>query len=425
MKALLNRRAAIMSLVLCMAVGKAVASPYTFTQIATTAGGPLPFASFGISTSINAQGTVAFRARLLGGGSGIFTGDGLFLGTVQTTVKSPFGITAFGLNAGGLNINSAGTVAFLGSNAAVHGIFIGSSGAFPAGGPAGLIMSSAIADFDDPVINNKGELAWRLTNAITGFNGIAVATKNGIAPSFIADNLASPGGVKRFSPILSINSSGVVAFEADLMAGGESVFATAAPLGAGAPPLFGTTTLLPMLPAAMMPSDLFAPFINDGGTIAFLAEFPGNKAGIFTRDPAGRFTLIANTGGLFSGFRRTSLSINSAGTVAFEAPLAAGGEGIFTGPNMANEVIGTGDPLFGSTVSTMYFTRGMTDTGEIAFEATLTDGIDVVVRADPVPEPPSWVPFGVGIGVSLLVHARRCRNQPRLLNRVRHRGFSA
>lgn len=48
------------------------------------------------------------------------------------------------------------------------------------------------------------------------------------------------------------------------------------------------------------------------------------------------FTLIADTTGPFSGFG-SSVSINNAGTVAFNAGPDAGGEGIFTGPDIIDE----------------------------------------------------------------------------------------
>jgi hypothetical protein len=51
---------------------------------------------------------------------------------------------------------------------------------------------------------------------------------------------------------------------------------------------------------------------------------------------------------------------------------------------VVDQVVAIGDPLFGSIVTGLSFWReGLNDVGELAFRATLADGRQVVVRADP------------------------------------------
>jgi hypothetical protein len=94
-------------------------------------------------------------------------------------------------------------------------------------------------------------------------------------------------------------------------------------------------------------------------------------------------------------------SINDLGSVAFLADLKKGGSGIFTGPDpAANKVIAIGDPLFGSTVTALQFSsQGLNNSGQVAFWASLADGRQVIVRADPlaVPEPTSFALLSLGV----------------------------
>jgi hypothetical protein len=64
--------------------------------------------------------------------------------------------------------------------------------------------------------------------------------------------------------------------------------------------------------------------------------------------------------------------------VAFWAGLAAGASGIYTGPDLsASMVIRTGDLLFGATVIELHL-GGVTNRGEIAFRAVLSNGRQVI-----------------------------------------------
>ncbi|WP_446385630.1 DUF7453 family protein [Coleofasciculus chthonoplastes] len=63
--------------------------------------------------------------------------------------------------------------------------------------------------------------------------------------------------------------------------------------------------------------------------------------------------------------------INNKGAIAFEAVLDTGEYGIFTGADpVADKVIAIGDPLFGSTVTSLGVSdKGFNDAGQVAFLA--------------------------------------------------------
>ena len=156
------------------------------------------------------------------------------------------------------------------------------------------------------------------------------------------------------------------------------------------------------------------PDINDDGTVIFGGtNIQGTGLFIYK---AGMIMPIVDESGPLSGFE-AFLAINNDETVVFRAFLDIGGMGIFTGPDpLADRVIATGDPLFGSTVADLFFFRaGLNDASQIAFWARLEDGTQGIYRADPItanpiPEPSTLILFSIA-AVSLLVRSWRCRKQ--------------
>jgi PEP-CTERM motif len=116
--------------------------------------------------------------------------------------------------------------------------------------------------------------------------------------------------------------------------------------------------------------------------------------------------------------------------VAFLATLDAGGVGVFTGSHPVGDlVIATGDSLFGSPVTSLasFSPDGLNDIGQVAFGATLADGRQVIVRADPVavPEPSTLILFSGGfLGIAgccwwrKVQEAARSNRRHRVLYRV-------
>jgi hypothetical protein len=148
--------------------------------------------------------------------------------------------------------------------------------------------------------------------------------------------------------------------------------------------------------------------INDAGTVAFVASLDVGGGGVFIGpDPA--TDTVADSSGAYSVL--STPSINEAGTVAFSAELDAGGRGIFTGPDpVTDKVIAIGDPLFGSTVTSVNFlSSGLNDAGDVAFSYSLANfrhGIAIAV----VPEPAG---FAACIAAAVAVFGLRAVRSPR------------
>ena len=107
--------------------GNSFAAAYTFTRIATDANFAYttPTTDGLLGLSLNNSGTVAFSTILIGGGSGVFTGNGGH-NTPIALSSSPL-FNALFLPP---SINSAGTVAFIATlDGGGSGIFTGTGGA--------------------------------------------------------------------------------------------------------------------------------------------------------------------------------------------------------------------------------------------------------------------------------------------------------
>ena len=110
------------------------------------------------------------------------------------------------------------------------------------------------------------------------------------------------------------------------------------------------------------------------------------------------------------------VNLNSKGELAYYAKFGISPfvQGIFTGPDkVADRVIATGDPLFGSVVSEVtppQFTTGrfLNDNGQVAFAYKLSNGLAGVAVATPVPSGaalPKITDNGVVNGASFAIGA--------------------
>ncbi|ODS30298.1 MAG: PEP-CTERM motif protein [Candidatus Scalindua rubra] len=303
---------------------------------------------------------------------------------------------------GSPSINDSGTVAFWADlDAGGSGIFTGNGGSLTTIADT----SGSLSGFNGtPSINDSGTVAfWAALDA----GGEGIVTGDGGSTTVLYDTSGSINGFDQVDP--SINDSGLVAFQVDISGGDEGIYR-----GNGGP--------ITVIAVRSSTVEGISPSINNFGTVSFkgLGGFsPGWPSdGIFTSS-GGPLTTIADANGpfFFSGSSSNNTSINDSGMVAFWAWLDTGGHGIFTGPDdVVDKVIRTGDTLFGSTVTSLLFSRrGLNDFGQLAFYAELADGTSGIFRADPqterIPEPATIALLGIGLASLAGGYVRRRRKQ--------------
>jgi hypothetical protein len=354
--------------------GEAEAASFTFTKIADTSG---PLNSIfsrisGTGPSINSEGTVAFAANLSPEIFGIYTGSG---GSTTTITQGFISSISFYNPV----INDSDTVAYgrtLLGNRVIASLEVESSD-----GAVITIdnLSSRLLTSYSPVINNAGTVAFSATSQGSPAPGVFlfsqdISISSGNSTTTIART--SDGFFSRLgNPAL--NDSGTVAFWGDPVAGGSGIFTSSG----------GSVATL--IDSSGPFSSFRGTAINDSNTVAFLADLDAGGSGIFTSS-GGAITTVADTSGPFSSFGVESTAINDSRTVAFLANLDAGGAGIFTGlDSVVDQVIATGDLLFGSTVTSLSFSKtGLNNSGQVAFFARLANGTEGIFRANPASEPP-------------------------------------
>jgi hypothetical protein len=343
-----------------------VANAYTFTKIADTNDPFREISSF--SSPINDQGTVAFRAIVnTAAVVGVFTGSGGAITTIADRTSGSF------LDFGTPAINNEGTVAFyafLGPGKT--GIFTASGGTITSiADTSGLFSEIGNGAPSNPAINDQGTVVFR-ASLRSGGEGI-FASSGGVINTIADTNGPFSDFFYAASP--AINNEGTVVFSAALDNGNEGIFASSG----------GAITTIAETSG---PYSCFGgfPLINNRGTVAFRAPLDTGSCGVVT-SRNGVVTTIADTNGSFSSV--SPYGINEEGTVALFAQLDAGGEGIFTSSGaVTNKVIAIGDPLFGSTVTSLYGqTNGLNDSGQLSFYAALADGTEGIFRAEPEPQP--------------------------------------
>ena len=85
------------------------------------------------------------------------------------------------------------------------------------------------------------------------------------------------------------------------------------------------------------------------------------------------------------------------------AGLDVSGYGIYIGDGAnTNEVIGSGDLLFGSTITALSISpTSLNDLGQVAFYYRLANGTTGIAIATPVPEPTPSLLMALSVGLSL------------------------
>jgi len=141
-------------------------------------------------------------------------------------------------------------------------------------------------------------------------------------------------------------------------------------------------------------------------------------------------------GGFEEFFSFGDVSLNNLGDIAFTVEPEFGEQVLVTGADLvADRVIGTGDTMFGRTVSGILISReGLNNSGQISFEVFFDDGEAAVVLATPlvaavsaVPEPEGWLLLATGLVASAAWCADVAEKGIRLPDRTgaRHRATLA
>jgi uncharacterized protein (TIGR03437 family) len=346
-----------------VAVPALFGTDYTFTKITDDApGSTLGLATFRGPFMINSSGAVAFAAAPESTReSGIYIGSGNALTTVYVggALGTPLVSAATGFN-------DSGTVAFV-SGAKIYTV--------AAGGTPFLVASGASALL--PGIDNAGTVVYGVLNSIMARTGSADAQTLLSDTDLPRANAQSAPGLSG----MSINNSGTVAFYASGVASGTGCNCGIYTKGSGAP----------VSVAPVQENLTNAPEINDKGAVVFAGMYQGVK-GVFIAS-GGQIGTAIDLGTQVVSFADGSgyVNVNSNGEIAYYAKfnISPFVEGIFTGPDkVADKVIATGDPLFGSVVSEVtapQYTTGrfLNDKGQVAFAYKLSNGLAGVAVATP------------------------------------------
>lgn len=340
---------------------KQVAGDYRFTVVADSTRNRFDPYTTGCA-AINDKAQIAFRTARLDGTQIVFRST---KGKLELITRNPQPFSFIGTSP---SINERGEVAFTANlDAGGAGVFLGSGGALTTIATTG---PAAYRSFGvDTSLNNRGEVAFKATSEVPLDRGLFVSDGNTTRTYYLAAETVFAGS--RSAP--SLNDRGEVAFREFLDAGGQAIVRSN-----GRDVVQIADESGPLL-------SLGDVSINKRGLVAFDASLDAGGEAIFTGSGGTLTTIVSTLDGPIFTFDFGGPSLNDKGEIAFAATLDNGEQGVFTGPNPAtDEVIGTGDALAGSTVSTVVFCReGLNNKGELAFVAQLADGRSVVVLATP------------------------------------------
>ena len=285
-------------------------------------------------------------------------------------------------------------------------------------GPVTVYLAPAAAGGPPvPLIDSSGPCRTFFTSSLNDAGAVAVTANRddgGQDVLLLRPGVASPVVVAHADPGPSvlfgqpdINSAGAVAFAQYDRASDTLAYLRRDPDGT-------MRELYTLPPDALRTGISTAVSLNDDGTAAFLLPGGADPARIVTTDGTvpGAVATIATTAGPFASFSAPAL--NDRGDIVFVATLdesAGGGLALYTGPDpLRDRVLGTGDPLFGSTVTDVRIipVSALNDTGQIAFRYELANGQSGIALATPVPEPGM-----VGAGALLVSAAFDIRRRSR------------
>jgi hypothetical protein len=366
----------------------------TFTDVVNSLSNNSELSSFG-GPAINNAGVVGFLASLSAGGQGLYTAAGSGGGgitAVALTTSPEF--SAFSTP----NISNSGILTFVSIRDPSSG---GGVGIYTAANTSSFTTiartqtpNSLFSNIGQPSFDDSGSLAfWASLDA--GGQGIFTTSGNGIFKAIALTTDPEFASISGDSP--GRNNLGIIAFMSTRDAGvggGEGIYTTD---GNGS---FTTVALTSSPEFSTFNSS--NPNINDSGILVFRASRDagvGGGQGIYTTNGNGNFTTVAlTTGTEFNAFSGIGPDINNLGTVAFSTQSVSGAQAIYVKQTSAAtlfSVIRTGDVLFGSTVSSLTYVRGLAQGNDtLAFSYVLANGVTGIARASlsaetTAPEPSS------------------------------------
>ena len=363
---------------------EAGAQNYTFTNMIDNTG---PFTEFD-SLALNNFGVVAFAANVLNNNAGVYRTDGVNVTTVADTT-GPLELLSF------IDMNDAGQVAFSALDPFVFniwGIYRGDGNsvvtlADHTSWPFSEGTGQRIEIWQLPSINNSGAVAFSATGGIRGITaGSGIFSGTGGNLTTIAHAAGLDGPAYYFTSTAEINSVGNVAFVGQSVVPDPISVLHRAGIFVGN----GGTTTTVIAPGGAYDIDTTRYFgFNDEGVVA-TAAIREEGTDVLRIDGAS----VEVIAGPYEDVHEVGL--NNGGEVAFLAEFAPNTDGIFTGPDpLADRVIAEGDPLFGSTLLELkpsFFSNnkwmdGPNESGQIAFRYKLADGREGIALATPAVDP--------------------------------------
>jgi hypothetical protein len=383
--------------------------------------------------AINSIGDVAFGAVITGGGplnSGLFidsSGSSSAVALVGDSAPAPVG-GSYLFFGGFPTLNDFGDVSFMAivsGGSVTRAIFLVSGGADTAlilpGDTApdteGGTYTGNTADLNLHSLGDSGAVAFR--SAVTDgsvASGIFVDSGGSETAFALEGELVPgiPGGTYSAFGAPFQNDAGSVVFTADV-AGGS--FASGLFLDSGAT---GAAVALVGDPAPDTGggtyTDFGYPVVNDLGYVVFLSNVAGGTAsgGVFL-DTGGPEQAVAVEGGTApetgGGTYATVTSfgvLDAVGRVAFSATLAGGtvGAGVFlfdpaSGQTSAVALAGQTAPDAGGATFSEFGFVALNDAGQVAMQATLSDGSEGIFLASPIAASVPALPRSARIGLLL------------------------
>lgn len=371
----------------------AQATTWEFTTIADSAA---ELASFSIP-SINNAGQIAFIANF----DDVPLGQAVYRREANG-VLTPIAVTgeAIASFSGDPSLNASGLVTF---TAAMRdgsvSVLCGNGGALIT---IANTFTHALTSIDNkPFISDTGGVV--IVRAVRGADGARVILKGTGGPP--ATLLASTG---TYDPVdvAGINSSGVVAFEAET-------------LGGTVKGVYRTTDGIAVTPIAITSAGGFTAVealdINNNGTVVFFAETATGVGSVSVQTADSPSRAFAETPSPFISFGPAAVA--ETGAVAFRGTLELGLNGIFAGgTGLYEKAIALGDPLLGSGVNALDTgPEAVTNAGRFVFRASRINSTTGIYLATPSASDGGGGGGGAFdlVSVTLLLLANRLRGRLR------------